>query len=198
VTHWGGRTSEIRNTDAEGRLVLADALAYAAGRLRPDYLVDLATLTGANAVALGRRTGALYSDDSALAEALTRAATEAGEQVWRMPLPDDYLESLRGDVGDLLNSAEGAGSVLAALYLREFTGAARDRWAHIDMSAPSWTDRDHAELTRGATGWGVRTLVRWLRSVADPQRPPRTGAGRGTGGPPRGRGPAPRPPRRPP
>ncbi|HLV58331.1 MAG TPA: leucyl aminopeptidase family protein [Natronosporangium sp.] len=167
VTHWGGRTSEIRNTDAEGRLVLADALAYAAGRLRPDYLVDLATLTGANAVALGRRTGALYSDDPALAEALVRAATDAGEQVWRMPLPDDYLESLRGDVGDLLNSAEGAGSVLGALYLREFTGAARDRWAHIDMSAPSWTDRDHAELTRGATGWGVRTLVRWLRSVAD-------------------------------
>jgi leucyl aminopeptidase len=167
VRHWGGRTSEVHSTDAEGRLVLADVLAYAAARLRPDVLVDLATLTGANAVALGKRTGALYSDDGALAAALERAATDAGEQVWRMPLPDDYLDALRSDVADVVNSAEGPGSVLAALYLREFVGPARDRWAHIDMSAPSWIEKDHAELSRGATGWGVRTLLRWLCSMAD-------------------------------
>ena len=167
VRHWGGKTSEIRSTDAEGRLVLADALAYAAARLRPDALVDLATLTGANAVALGKRTGALYSDDGALAGALERAAAEAGERVWRMPLPDDYVDTIRSDLADVVNSADGAGSVLGALYLREFVGPARDRWAHIDMSAPSWIERDHVELSRGATGWGVRTLVRWLRSVAD-------------------------------
>jgi leucyl aminopeptidase len=167
VRHWGGRTSEVRNTDAEGRLVLADALAYAVDRLRPDVLVDVATLTGANVVALGRRTGALYSDDDALAAALAQAAADAGEQVWRMPLPDDYVDSVRSDLADLNNAPNGsAGSVLAALYLREFVGAARDRWAHIDMSAPSWADRDDGELSKGATGWGVRTLLRWLSSLA--------------------------------
>ncbi len=167
VRHWGGRTSEIRNTDAEGRLVLADALAYAADRLRPDVLVDLATLTGANAVALGRRTGALYSDDGGLADQLAGAAAEAGEQVWRMPLPEDYVDSVRSELADVTNAPDGsAGSVLAALYLREFVGDARDRWAHIDMSAPSWIDRDDGELSRGATGWGVRTLLRWLSSLS--------------------------------
>jgi leucyl aminopeptidase len=177
IRHWGGRTSEIRNTDAEGRLVVADALAYAAARLRPDLLLDLATLTGANAVALGKRTGALYSDDPDLAAELAAAASEAGEQVWRMPLVDDYLEVLGSDVADLHNSPDaGAGSVMAALYLREFTGAARlrrssraeaktQRWAHIDMSAPSWSEKDDGELSRGATGWGVRTLLRFLAAL---------------------------------
>jgi len=167
VRHWGGRTCEVRNTDAEGRLVLADALAYAAARLRPDVLVDLATLTGANAVALGKRTGALYSHDDALAESLAAAAAEAGEKVWRMPLVEDYREALGSDLADLTNAPEGgAGSVLAALFLREFTGSARGRWAHIDMSAPSWIERDEGELSRGATGWGVRTLLRWLEARA--------------------------------
>ena len=166
VRHWGGKTSEIRNTDAEGRVVLADALAYAAARLRPDQLIDLATLTGANAIALGRRTGALYSEDADLAKALAEAAAQAGEQVWQMPLVEDYLEGLGSDLADVNNSPEiGAGSVLAALYLREFTGSARQCWAHIDMSAPSWSDRDDGELSRGATGWGVRTLLRWLEST---------------------------------
>ena len=167
IRHWGGRTSEVRSTDAEGRLVLADTLAYAADRLRPDLLVDLATLTGANAVALGKRTGALYSEHDGLADGLARAARAAGERVWRMPLPDIYQDSLRGEVADLLNvPSGGAGSVVAALFLREFVGAARDRWAHIDMSAPSWNDRDNGELSRGATGWGVRTLLRWLPTLA--------------------------------
>jgi len=170
VRHFGGRTCEIRNTDAEGRLVVADALAYAAARLRPDVLVDLATLTGANAVALGKRTGALYSDDDALAQALAAAAAEAGEKVWRMPLVEDYREALGSDLADLINAPEGAGSVLAALFLREFTGSARHRWAHIDMSAPSWIERDEAELSRGATGWGVRTLLRWLRARSQAPR----------------------------
>jgi leucyl aminopeptidase len=166
VRHWGGRTSEVRNTDAEGRLVLADALAYAAARLRPDLLVDLATLTGANAIALGKRTGALYSDDPELAARLAAAATAAGERVWRMPLVDDYTDALGSYVADVNNApGPGAGSIMAALYLREFTGAARDRWAHIDMSAPSWIEKDDGELSRGATGWGVRTLLRFLTTV---------------------------------
>ncbi len=174
VRHYGGKTSEITDTDAEGRVVLADALAYATRRLKPDLIVDLATLTGANAVALGKRTAALYSGSDELAEQLAQAATAAGERVWRMPLVDDYVEALDSEVADFVNSTEiGAGSVVAALYLREFVGAARDRWAHLDMSAPSWSDSTDAELVKGATGWGVRTLLRWLADLSTEHvRPP--------------------------
>ncbi len=166
IRHYDGTTSESTNTDAEGRLVLADALGYAATRLRPDVIVDLATLTGANMVALGKHTAALYSDDDALAAALTEAAGDAGERVWRMPLPDDYTEYLTSDIADLYSAPDkGAGSVVAALYLREFLGEYTGRWAHLDMSAPSWSDRVDAELSVGATGWGVRTLIRWLATA---------------------------------
>jgi leucyl aminopeptidase len=165
VRHHGGKTSEILNTDAEGRLVLADALAYAASRLKPDVLVDLATLTGAQSVALGKRTAALFSDSDELAGALAAAATDAGETVWRMPLPDDYLGELKSEVADLNNAAGNPGAVTAALYLREFAGAAADRWVHLDMSGPAWSDKADGELVKGATGWGVRTLLRWLEGV---------------------------------
>jgi leucyl aminopeptidase len=176
VRHYGGRTSEIRNTDAEGRVVLADALAYADKKLAPDLLVDLATLTGAQGVALGKRTAALYSDDDALADALADAAEAAGERVWRMPLPEDYVEKVESEVADLNNAPEGgAGSVVAALYLREFAGRSRDRWAHVDMSAPAWSDAPNDELTKGATGWGVRTLVRWLATLSSAASPGRSG-----------------------
>jgi leucyl aminopeptidase len=167
IRHYGGLTSETTNSDAEGRLVLADALAYAVAELAPDLLVDLATLTGANAVALGKRHGALYCDDDDLAAGFAAAATAAGERVWRMPLVADYVEHLGSDLADFHSSpAVGAGSVLAALYLREFTGGRRDRWLHVDMSAPSWADADSADLVRGATGWGARTLLRWLADQA--------------------------------
>ena len=166
VRHYGGLTSEILNTDAEGRLVLADALAYASEQLEPDYLIDLATLTGANLVSLGRRAGALFTEDDALAAALTTAAADAGEAVWRMPLTEDYMSQLRSDVADLAHwAAGGAGATVAALFLREFTGTARARWAHIDMSAPSWAPSADGELAKGATGWGVRTLLRWLETL---------------------------------
>ncbi|MGC4804590.1 leucyl aminopeptidase family protein [Micromonospora sp. DT233] len=166
VTHYGGLTSETTNSDAEGRLVLADALAYAVAELKPDLLIDLATLTGANAVALGKRTGALYSDNDELAADLLAAIDAAGEAAWRMPLPADYVEHLGSEVADLYSApSQGAGSVVAALYLREFTGDLRQRWLHVDMSAPSWADGDAGELTRGATGWGVRGLLRWLATV---------------------------------
>jgi leucyl aminopeptidase len=170
VRHYGGKTSEIISTDAEGRVVLADTLAYAARRLRPDLLVDLATLTGANSVALGKRMAALYSESDELAEQVEEAAAAAGEKVWRLPLADDYVEMLASEIADLANAAEGgAGSIVAALYLREFTGTARDRWVHFDMSAPSWADSGDGELVKGATGWGVRTLLRWLDSLAHDQ-----------------------------
>lgn len=167
VRHYGGKTSEVHSTDAEGRLVLADALAYAAQRLRPDVLVDLATLTGAARVALGDRIAALYSDDDDLAAALSGAADRAGERMWRLPLAGDYLEYLSSDLADYNPAPDrGAGSVVAALFLREFTGRARHTWAHIDMSAPSWSQHADGDLVKGATGWGVRTLLRWLADLS--------------------------------
>ena len=166
VRHYGGVTSETTNSDAEGRLVLADAMAYAVQELGPDLLVDLATLTGANAVALGKRHGALYSENDQLAADLLTSIEAAGEHAWRMPLPADYVEYLGSELADLHSSPDrGAGSVVAALFLREFTGDLRDRWVHVDMSAPSWSENDEAELTRGATGWGVRGLLRWLATL---------------------------------
>ncbi|GLY95480.1 leucyl aminopeptidase family protein [Actinoplanes sp. NBRC 103695] len=167
ITHYDGTTSESTNSDAEGRLVLADALGYAVSRLDPDVVIDLATLTGANAVALGKGMAAMYTHDDDLAAALLTAGEDAGEGMWRMPLPDDYVEYLRSDIADRHSSpAQGGGSVVAALYLREFLGDKVDNWAHFDMSAPSWSDRTEGDLVKGATGWGVRTLVRYLQALA--------------------------------
>jgi leucyl aminopeptidase len=165
VRHYGGLTTEVQNTDAEGRVVLGDALAYAVRRLKPDLIVDLATLTGASHVALGKRTAALFTHDDELARALATAGTEVGEPMWRLPLAEEYLPGITGGIADLNNNAPGPGALTAALYLREFTGALRDRWAHIDMSAPSWSDRSDGPLVKGATGWGVRMLLRWLATL---------------------------------
>jgi len=167
VRHYGGLTTEVQNTDGEGRLVLGDALAYAARRLKPDLLVDLATLTGASHVALGKRTAALFTHNDAMAVALAAAGEAVGERTWRMPLPDDYVASLASDVADLNNAPPPgqAGAVVAALYLREFTGNRRDRWVHLDMSAPAWIETHDGPLVKGATGWGVRLLLRWLGSL---------------------------------
>jgi leucyl aminopeptidase len=163
ITHYDGTTSESTNSDAEGRLVLADALGYAVAHLDPDVVIDLATLTGANSVALGKRTAALYSHDDGLAAALIAAGHAAGEQMWRMPLPEDYVEYLRSDIADRHSSpSRGAGSVVAALYLQEFLGDKVNSWAHLDMSAPTWAEQSEGDLTKGATGWGARTLIRYL------------------------------------
>ena len=166
ITQWDGSTTESTNSDAEGRLVLADALAYAVAELHPDVVIDLATLTGANAVALGKRTAALYSHNDDLAAALSAAGTAAGESMWRLPLPGDYREYLHSDIADRHSSpTRGAGSVVAALFLSEFLGDLVDQWAHIDMSAPSWIEKNEGDLTKGTTGWGTRTLLRWLSST---------------------------------
>ena len=163
ITHFGGRTTEVLNTDAEGRLVLADALAYADTVLEPDVLVDIATLTGAARVALGGTLGALYASDDSLAAALLAAATEAGEPLWRMPLVDDYSDALDSPVADLANVPHGsrprAGSIEAALFLREFTGGRP--WAHLDIAGAARFSPDGDEA-KGATGFGTRLLLRWL------------------------------------
>jgi leucyl aminopeptidase len=162
ITHFGGRTTEVLNTDAEGRLVLADALAYADTVLEPDMVVDLATLTGAARVALGGVLGALYASDDALAGALLAAGRQSGEPLWRMPLVDDYGDALDSPVADLANvphsSRPRAGSIEAALFLREFTGGRP--WAHLDIAgAARFSDGDQ---DKGATGFGTRLLLRWL------------------------------------
>ncbi|MFI0483780.1 leucyl aminopeptidase [Actinomadura sp. 9N215] len=163
IAHYGGTTSEVLNTDAEGRLVLADALAYARAELAPDVIVDVATLTGAAKVALGLRHAALFANDDALAAELARAGSASGEQVWRLPLVDDYRAAIDSDVADINNIGRGGyggGSITAALFLREFAG---DRpWAHLDIAGPGRAASDDAELTRGATGFGVRLLLTWL------------------------------------
>ncbi|GHJ46234.1 hypothetical protein Cs7R123_35760 [Catellatospora sp. TT07R-123] len=166
VTHYGGLTSEVHSTDAEGRVVLADAMAYAVARLEPDLLLDLATLTGASRVALGKKTAAVFSDNEELVAGIGTAAAQAGELVWRLPLADEYVKDVAAEIADLNNAAGNPGAITAALYLREFAGPLRDRWLHVDMSAPSWSGGTDGELVKGATGWGVRTLVRWLQGLA--------------------------------
>ena len=167
IRHWGGRTVEVFNTDAEGRLVLADALAYAAARLRPDLVVDLATLTGAASLGLGRRHGALYATDEGLAAGLLAAGEATGERLWRMPLVDDYRFVLDSELADLTNVTRDptvmGGSIVAALFLREFTGGLP--WAHLDIAGPARADKNEHEVTKGATGFGARLLLRWLETV---------------------------------
>jgi leucyl aminopeptidase len=164
ITHYGGRTTEVLNTDAEGRLVLADALAYADAVLRPDVLLDIATLTGAARVALGSVIGALYATEDGLARALLAAAAQSGEPLWRMPLVDDYRDGLESPVADLANVPHGggprAGSIQAALFLREFTGTRP--WAHLDIAGAARSGAEDGERPKGATGFGTRLLLRWL------------------------------------
>ncbi|MEU8267379.1 leucyl aminopeptidase [Sphaerisporangium sp. NPDC049002] len=164
ITHYGGRTVEVLNTDAEGRLVLADALAYAHEVLDPDTVVDLATLTGAIGIALGRDIGAVFSSSDDLVKELLEAGRASGDPLWRMPLIEDYRPALDSPVADLSNiDAEGkygAGAVTAALFLREFTGGRR--WAHLDIAGVSRSTTDDGILTKGATGFGARLLLEWL------------------------------------
>jgi leucyl aminopeptidase len=160
LRHYGGRTSEVTNTDAEGRLVLADAMAYAAAELDPTVLVDVATLTGAGKVALGQRTGALFANDDVLATALLEAGCAAGEPLWRLPLAADYEERLESDIADADNGAGGPGAITAALFLQHF--AAGLPWAHLDIASVGDSPVDAHEWTSGATGFGARALLRWL------------------------------------
>ncbi|MGY1697664.1 leucyl aminopeptidase family protein [Geodermatophilus sp. SYSU D00814] len=164
VRHVGGRTTEVQNTDAEGRMVLADGLAHARLSLGATVLVDVATLTGAMKVALGTRTAGLYATTDGLAGALGTAALHAGEQVWRMPLAEEYAELLHSDVADANNAPGNPGGTTAALFLRPFAGDLP--WAHLDVAGPARAASDDAEVVKGGTGFGARTLLRWLEAGA--------------------------------
>ncbi|HLW59573.1 MAG TPA: leucyl aminopeptidase [bacterium] len=164
VRSLSGKTVEILNTDGEGRLVLADGLSYAA-RARPDVIIDVATLTAAAAAALGSRTAALMGTDQPLIDRLLRAAELGGEQLWQLPLYDEFRDAMRGDLADLKNTSfgsDGGGAEKAAAFLQQFVGATP--WAHVDIGRAAFTVEPDAlpYLSSGGTGYGVRTLLRYL------------------------------------
>ncbi|MFM8605435.1 MAG: leucyl aminopeptidase [Cyanobium sp.] len=161
LTASNGTTIEINNTDAEGRLTLADALVYAS-KLEPHAIVDLATLTGACVIALGEEIAGLWSTSDLLADGLLSGATAGGEALWRMPLRDSYRNGLKSTLADLKNTGpRPGGSITAALFLRDFVGETIP-WAHIDIAGTVWSDTARGQDPAGATGFGVQTLVNWI------------------------------------
>jgi leucyl aminopeptidase len=162
VRHFGGTTTEVANTDAEGRMVLADALAYGIRTFSPDVVVDVATLTGAMKVALGLRTGGLFANDDAVADRIIAAGEQAGEAWWRMPLLEAHAEAVRSDIADVRQAPPGPGGVTAALFLREFT--ADLPWAHLDIAGPARSEKNYADVVPGGTGFAARTLVEFAAS----------------------------------
>ncbi len=162
LTASNGKTIEINNTDAEGRLTLADALVYT-DKLGLDAIVDLATLTGACVVALGDDISGLWSPEQSLADGILAAAELAGENFWQMPLQEKYFDGIKSPIADMKNTGPRAGgSITAALFLKQFV---KDTpWAHLDVAGPVWSDKEHGVNNSGATGHPVRTLVNWVLS----------------------------------
>ncbi len=166
ITIYGGKTVEVLNTDAEGRLVLADALVRA-GEDEPDLIVDVATLTGAAIVALGKRVSGIMSNDDGVRARLHDASVRAGEQMWPLPLSPELREKLDSSVADIANIGDRSGSALqAGLFLNEFVDS-ETGWAHLDIAGPAFTDTAHGYTPKGGTGAAVRTLVRVVEDVAD-------------------------------
>ena len=160
---YSGKSVEIDNTDAEGRLVLADALAYAKAHLSPSRMIDVATLTGAIVVALGEETTGLMSNNDPLAQELMRAGEQTFERVWRLPLFEEYKEQLRSDVADIKNSGgRAASAITAGLFLQEFVGDIP--WAHLDIAGTAYLSKERRYLPKNATGTGVRLLVEFLEN----------------------------------
>jgi leucyl aminopeptidase len=162
LTASNGKTIEVNNTDAEGRLTLADALVYA-DALGLDAIVDLATLTGACVVALGEQIAGMWTEDEAIAAQITQAAELSGEKFWRMPMEEKYFDGLKSVVADMKNTGpRPGGAITAALFLKQYV---KDTpWAHLDVAGPVWTDKEYGYNNAGATGFPVRTLVNWVMS----------------------------------
>jgi leucyl aminopeptidase len=165
VTSYDGKTIEVLNTDAEGRVVLADALAYARLHYKPRYMVDFATLTGACVIALGPHRAGLFTGDATLRQEIMKAGRSTGDQVWELPLGDEYDEMIRSDVALVKNTGgrEGGAST-AASFLKAWVEDVP--WAHLDIAGTAWTTRDLPHLEKGATGFGVRLIVEALQSLA--------------------------------
>ncbi|CAB5045968.1 unannotated protein [freshwater metagenome] len=167
IKHYGGTTVEVTDTDAEGRLVLADGLAYADKNLDPDYLIDIATLTSAATLGLGKQYAAMYTRDEKLAREFEKAGLLSGDRVWHMPLVDDYKDGLVSEVADFNHISRkikySAGSVMAALFLEHFAG--NRRWVHLDIAGPARSETDSGENPKGGTGFGVRLLTEWITNL---------------------------------
>ena len=165
VTSMSGQTIEVLNTDAEGRLALADALWYTAKRFEPQVMIDLATLTGAVIIALGSEFAGLFSNNDALAKQLLSAGIESDEKLWRLPLADAYDKQIDTDAADMKNISDGrgAGSAIGAVFLKRFVGDTH--WAHLDIAGVAWSKKGKATIPRGATAFGVRLLDRFVADV---------------------------------
>ncbi|MGB5987588.1 MAG: M17 family metallopeptidase, partial [Desulfobacterales bacterium] len=165
VSAYSGKTIEINNTDAEGRLILADAMAYVIKTHKPDLIIDMATLTGACVVALGQKMAGIFASDELLADQLIAAGQRSFERCWPLPLPDDYIEELKSDYADISNVGKDrwGGAITAALFLKEFVGDTP--WAHIDIAGPAATKKAGAYQTPGATGFGVRLLWDFIQHL---------------------------------
>jgi leucyl aminopeptidase len=164
LTASNGKTIEVNNTDAEGRLTLADALVFAE-KLGVDAIVDLATLTGACIIALGDDIAGLFSENEDLAGAIATAAASAGEKFWRLPMEEKYFDGLKSIVADMKNTGpRPGGSITAALFLKQFVTSTP--WAHLDVAGPVWTEKESGYNNPGGTGFGVRTLVQWVLANA--------------------------------
>ena len=160
-----GKTIEVLNTDAEGRLTLADAISYANQKEKPDEIIDLATLTGACMVALGEDIAGLFGNNDKLQSDLEKASKETGELIWRMPMEKKYKELNKSHIADVKNISTGkyAGSITAALFLNEFAG--KTTWAHLDIAGPSFMEKDTPLIPYGGAGFGVRLILRYLSSL---------------------------------
>lgn len=161
VTSMSGQTIEVINTDAEGRLVLADALWYTKETYKPKAMVDLATLTGAIIISLGGEYAGLFANDDKLADSLTKAGKAVAEPLWRLPMGDGYDKQLKSDIADMKNvGGREGGSITAAQFLKRFVGDVK--WAHLDIAGTAWSKKDTATCAKGATAFGVRLLDRWV------------------------------------
>jgi leucyl aminopeptidase len=161
LTSMSGKTVEINNTDAEGRLTLGDAITYALREIKPDEIFDFATLTGACVVALGPHTAGVMGNDRALVERWLAAARLAGEEMWPLPLPDRLKDQLKSEIADMRNTGERYGGALTAgLFLKEFAGTTP--WVHVDIAGPASTDKEHGHVVKGGTGFAVSTIVEYL------------------------------------
>ncbi len=162
VTSYSGQTIEVLNTDAEGRLVLADVLWYAQEKFDPALMVDLATLTGAIIISLGHEHAGLFSNDDDLAQKLLAAGQDTGEKLWRMPLGDGYDRAIKSEIADMKNIGGRYGSaIIAAQFIQRFvTGKP---WAHLDIAGTAWATKDGAVTPKGATAYGVRLLDELVR-----------------------------------
>jgi leucyl aminopeptidase len=164
IVSMSGKTIEIDNTDAEGRLILADLLWYTQERFMPKAIVDFATLTGAIQVALGNEFAGLFSNDRILANALIDSGRNVGEKLWEFPLHESYDDYIKSDIADVTNSGiiKGAGSITAAMFLKHFIKK-ETKWAHIDIAATEWDARDRALSQKGATGFGVALIDDFIK-----------------------------------